>query len=98
MLEPTILAALVSTGLLLKYWRQVKDQQIILGFLFFAVTMGMFTPQMLMALYSPWPGYFHPLRQQSFWVSLEQHLGDRLEMLKHGSVIRPAPSGSLRDP
>ncbi|MBU2828637.1 protoglobin domain-containing protein [Acidithiobacillus ferriphilus] len=55
-------------------------------------------PQMLMALYSPWPGYFHPLRQQSFWVSLEQHLGDRLEMLKHGSVIRPAPSGSLRDP
>ncbi|MEB8486501.1 MULTISPECIES: DUF1614 domain-containing protein [Acidithiobacillus] len=39
----TILAALVSTGLLLKYWRQVKDQQIILGFLFFAVTMGMFT-------------------------------------------------------
>ena len=43
MLEPTILAALVSTGLLLKYWRQVKDQQIILGFLFFAVTMGMFT-------------------------------------------------------
>ncbi|MGR2929515.1 protoglobin domain-containing protein [Acidithiobacillus ferriphilus] len=55
-------------------------------------------PQMLMALYSPWPGYFHPLRQQSFWVSLEQHLGDRLEMLKHGSAIRPAPSGSLRDP
>ena len=55
-------------------------------------------PQMLMALYSPWPGYFHPPRQQSFWVSLEQHLGDRLEMLKHGSVIRPAPSGSLRDP
>ena len=43
MFEFTALSALISTGLLLKYWRQVKDQQIILGFLFFAVTMGMFT-------------------------------------------------------
>ena len=43
MFELTILAALISTGLLLKYWRQVKDQQIILGFLLFAVTAGMFT-------------------------------------------------------
>ena len=42
-LEGAILPALISTGLLLKYWRQVKDQQIILGFLFFAVTMGLFT-------------------------------------------------------
>ena len=38
----TALPTLVSIGLLLKYWHQVKDQQIILGFLFFAVTMGMF--------------------------------------------------------
>ena len=37
------ISALLSTGILLKYWRQVKDQQIILGFLFFAVTMGLFT-------------------------------------------------------
>lgn len=37
------ISALISTGILLKYWRQVKDQQIILGFLFFAVTMGLFT-------------------------------------------------------
>ena len=37
-----LLSALIGTGLLLKYWRQVKDQQIILGFLFFAVTMGLF--------------------------------------------------------
>ena len=37
-----ILPTLLSTGLLLKYWRQVKDQQIILGFLPFAVTMGLF--------------------------------------------------------
>ena len=43
MFELTILAALISTGLLLKYWRQVKDQQIILGFLLFAATTGMFT-------------------------------------------------------
>ncbi|CDQ09108.1 conserved membrane protein of unknown function [Acidithiobacillus ferrivorans] len=43
MFEPTLLAALISTWLLLKYWRQVKDQQIILGFLLFAVTTGMFT-------------------------------------------------------
>ena len=38
-----ILPALISTGLLLNYWRQVKDQRIIVGFLFFAVTMGLFT-------------------------------------------------------
>ena len=42
-IEGAILPTLISTGLLLKYWRQVKDQQIILGFLFFAVTMGLFT-------------------------------------------------------
>ena len=38
-----LLPAFISTWLLLKYWRQVKDQQIIFGFLFFAVTMGLFT-------------------------------------------------------
>jgi len=43
MFESIILAALISTGLLLKYWRQVKDQQIIVGFLLFAVIMGLFT-------------------------------------------------------
>ena len=43
MFEPTILATLISIGLLLKYWRQVKDQQIIVGFLLFAVIMGLFT-------------------------------------------------------
>ena len=37
-----VIPALIRIGLLLKYWRQVKDQQIILGFLFFAVTMGLF--------------------------------------------------------
>ncbi len=42
-LEGAILPALISIGLLLKYWRQVKDQRIIIGFLFFAVTMGLFT-------------------------------------------------------
>ena len=42
-IEGAILPALVSTGLLLKYWRQVKDQQIIVGFLLFAVIMGLFT-------------------------------------------------------
>ncbi len=41
--EGTILPTLISTGLLLKFWRQVKDQRIILGFLLFAVTIGMFT-------------------------------------------------------
>ena len=38
-----MIPALISIGILLKYWRQVKDQQIILGFLLFAVIMGMFT-------------------------------------------------------
>lgn len=42
-LKGAVIPFLISTGLLLKYWRQVKDQQIILGFLFFAVTMGLFT-------------------------------------------------------
>ncbi len=43
MISGIVISALISTGLLPKYWRQVKDQQIILGFLFFAVTMGLFT-------------------------------------------------------
>ncbi|MHB8354272.1 MAG: hypothetical protein ACYDCF_07560 [Burkholderiales bacterium] len=43
MFESIILPTLLSIWLLLKYWRQVKDQQIIVGFLFFAVTMGLFT-------------------------------------------------------
>ena len=38
----TILPVFISTRFPMKYWRQVKDQQIILGFLFFAVTMGLF--------------------------------------------------------
>ena len=42
-LEGAILPTLISTWLLLKYWRQVKDQEIIIGFLLFAVTTGMFT-------------------------------------------------------
>ena len=42
-LEGAILPALISAGLLLKYSHQVKDQQIVLGFLLFAVTMGLFT-------------------------------------------------------
>ena len=42
-LESAILPALISIWLLMKYWRQVKDQQIIVGFLLFAVIMGLFT-------------------------------------------------------
>ena len=42
-IEGAILPTLISTGLLLKYWHQVKDQQIIVGFLLFAVIMGLFT-------------------------------------------------------
>jgi hypothetical protein len=43
MFEGTAVALFISILLLLKFWRQAKDQQIILGFLFFAVTMGLFT-------------------------------------------------------
>ena len=43
MFESILFPAFISIGLLLKYGRQVKDQQIILGFLFFAVTIGLFT-------------------------------------------------------
>lgn len=43
MFEGTAVPLFISILLLLKFWRQVKDQQIILGFLFFAVTMGLFT-------------------------------------------------------
>ena len=42
-IEGIILPTLFSIGLLWKYWRQVKDQKIILGFLLFAVTLGLFT-------------------------------------------------------
>ena len=43
MIDGMVISAFISTGLLLKYWRQVKDQQIIVGFLLFAVIMGLFT-------------------------------------------------------
>jgi len=42
-IEGAIIPALLSIGILLKYCRQVKDLQIILGFLVVAVTMGLFT-------------------------------------------------------
>jgi len=42
-IEGAIFPAIISIGLLLKYWRQAKDQQILLGFLLFAVIMGLFT-------------------------------------------------------
>ena len=38
-----VIPCLISLGLFLKYAHQIKDPQIILGFLFFAVTMGLFT-------------------------------------------------------
>ena len=38
-----VIPFLVSLALFLKYIRRIHDQQIILGFLFFAVTMGLFT-------------------------------------------------------
>ena len=72
MFEPTILAALISIGLLLKYWRQVKDQQIILGFLFFAVTMGMFTQYWGITGLHLFTGGF------VIWPLLVLLLGDRL--------------------
>ena len=43
MFEGTLVPLFISILLLLKYWRQVKDQQVIIGFLFFAMTMGLFT-------------------------------------------------------
>ena len=41
--EGAVLPSVISIFIALKFWRQAKDQQIILGFLFFAVTMGLFT-------------------------------------------------------
>ena len=38
-----VIPGLVSLGLFLKYVNQIKDHQTILGFLLFAVTMGLFT-------------------------------------------------------
>jgi uncharacterized membrane protein len=42
-LEGAVIPALISVGLLLKFWRQIKDQQIVIGFLLFAVTIGLST-------------------------------------------------------
>ncbi|MHB1266563.1 MAG: hypothetical protein ACYCY2_03045 [Acidithiobacillus ferriphilus] len=42
-LKGAILPFIISTGLILKYWKQVKDKQIIFGFLLFSVIMGLFT-------------------------------------------------------
>lgn len=43
MLVGSVVPLLISTFLSLKYWRQVKDQRIIIGFLLFAVTIGIYT-------------------------------------------------------
>ena len=43
MFEGTLVPLFISILLLLKFWRHVKDQRIILGFLLFAVTIGSFT-------------------------------------------------------
>ena len=71
-LEGTILPTLVSVWLLLKYWRQVKDQQIVLGFLFFAVTMGLFTQYWGVTGLHLFTGGF------VIWPVLVLLLGDRL--------------------
>ena len=41
--EGAVIPFLISLVLSLKYLRRIQDQQIILGFLFFAITMGLFT-------------------------------------------------------
>ena len=41
--EGAVIPGIISLFIVILQWRQVKDQQIILGFLFFAVTMGLFT-------------------------------------------------------
>lgn len=43
MLVGSAVHLLISLILFLKFWRQIKDQQIIIGFLLFAVTMGLCT-------------------------------------------------------
>jgi hypothetical protein len=71
-IEGAILPALISMGLLLKYWRQAKDQQILLGFLLFAVTMGLFTQYWgVLGLHLFTGGFV-------IWPVLALLLGDRL--------------------
>ena len=41
--EGAVIPGIISLFIVILQWRQVKDQQITLGFLFFAVTMGLFT-------------------------------------------------------
>ena len=41
--EGAVIPGIISLFIVILQWRQVKDQRIILGFLFFAVTMGLFT-------------------------------------------------------
>ena len=41
--EGAVIPGIISLFIVILQWRQVKDQQIILGFLLFAVIMGMFT-------------------------------------------------------
>ena len=71
-LTGTALPALISTRLLLKYWRQVKDQQIIVGFLLFAATTGMFTQYWGITGLHLFTGGF------VIWPVLVLLLGDRL--------------------
>jgi len=39
-------------------------------------------PQVLLVLYSPWPGYFQASWQQSYWRSINRQLGGYLEVLE----------------
>jgi uncharacterized membrane protein len=41
--EGAVLPSVISIFIALKFWRQAKDQQIIIGFLLFAATLGLFT-------------------------------------------------------
>ena len=75
MFEGTAVALFISILLLLKFWRQAKDQQIILGFLFFAVTMGLFTQYWGITGLHLFTGGF------VIWPVLVLLMGDRLPWL-----------------
>ena len=67
-----IIPTLITIIILLKYWRHVKDQQMIIGFLFFAMTIGLFTQYWGITGLHLFTGGF------VIWPVLVLLLGDRL--------------------
>ncbi len=84
--EPVRIDCIAQTSSLAAYASQAKTIDLrSLAICPVLTTTG--APQILLILYSPWPGYFHASWQHNFWGSVKRQLGIHLVALEK---IRPA--------